>query len=111
MKSFKELNEHHDTSGESWPDELLGMSVDELLDRLRNIDQEAYDELESIISRRMDDILGNAAGGDNEKELAEIEARLKSGDLSGDTRKFLMQKAIELKGDKPKDLDNFRFDG
>lgn len=123
MKSFNEISEHHDVSGEAWPNELLGMTVDELLDRLKNIDSVAYEEIEAIISRRMDDIIGNelidVTGDemptfnelDSEQQLINIENKLKQGDITPETRRFLMQKAQELRGDSNDNLDTFAFNG
>ena len=124
MKSFNEMNEDHDVSGSAWPIELLGMTVDELLDRLSKIDEVAYSELEAIIGRRVNDIISavkmdNSTGSvvptfnelDNEQQLADIEDKLRSGTLPPDTRRFLMQKAQELKGTQYPNIDTFNFNG
>lgn len=122
MKSFNEISESHDETGKAWPVELLGMSVDELLDRFKHIDPVVYKELEAIIGRRIDAIIGNEEEGttddemltfnelDSAQQLSDIEAKLKT-DVSPDTRKFLMQKAQELRGESRGNLDTFTFNG
>ncbi len=47
MKNWKQLFEHHD---EEWPEELLTMTVDQLLDKLKlmGLDSE-YETVESIL--------------------------------------------------------------
>ena len=110
MKTFDEMNEHHDISGEAWPEEILSMSVDELLDRLEQIDRPAYEEIEDIIKRRMQAIMGNEIAPVEDElptfdEIKDVEDRLR-GDISPETRAALMRKRKELGGE---DLDNFEF--
>lgn len=47
MKNWKEIFEHHDAE---WPQELLSMTVDQLLDKLKDMQLDAeYDTIENIL--------------------------------------------------------------
>jgi flagellar motor switch protein FliM len=47
MKNWNEIFEHHDTE---WPQELLSMTVDQLLDKLKDMQlQSEYDTIEDIL--------------------------------------------------------------
>ena len=51
MKNWNQIFEHHD---EEWPQELLSMTIDQLLDQLkeRGLDQE-YETVENILKANM----------------------------------------------------------
>ena len=51
MKNWNQIFEHHDAE---WPQELLSMTVDQLLDQLkeRGLDQE-YETIENILKANM----------------------------------------------------------
>lgn len=70
MKTFNELNEHHDAD---WPSELLSMSLDELLDKLKKVDQTAYEEVESILKRRVGDLIGTWATDEEGDEVSSFD--------------------------------------
>ena len=47
MKNWKQIFEHHDAE---WPQELLSMTVDQLLDKLKDMQLDAeYDTIENIL--------------------------------------------------------------
>ena len=51
MKNWNQIFEHHD---EEWPEEVLAMTVDQLLDKLKSMGLDSeYEAIESILKAHM----------------------------------------------------------
>jgi hypothetical protein len=51
MKNWKQIFEHHD---EEWPEEVLAMTIDQLLDKLKSMGLDSeYETIESILKSHM----------------------------------------------------------
>lgn len=73
MKGYtklKRLNEHH---GEDWNPELLDMSVNTFLDKLKEVDPTAYSEMEKLIDAVSSKITGEEHHHEMEDEFEEEE--------------------------------------
>lgn len=76
MKNWNQIFEHHDAE---WPQELLSMTVDQLLDQLKEkgLDDE-YETIENILK-------ANMMGGEEEMPTwDEMKARTQDTPLGGD---------------------------
>lgn len=71
MKNWNEIFEHHDAE---WPQELLSMTVDQLLDKLKDMQlQSEYDTIEDIL--KMHFMKGEAFHGEEMPTFDEIADR------------------------------------
>ena len=51
MKNWNQIFEHHD---EEWPEEVLAMTIDQLLDKLKSMGLDSeYEAIESILKAHM----------------------------------------------------------
>lgn len=76
MKGYtklKRLNEHH---GEDWNPELLDMSVNTFLDKLKEVDPTAYSEMEKLIDAVSSKITGEEHHHEMEDEFEEEEGEI-----------------------------------
>jgi hypothetical protein len=96
MKNWNKIFEHHD---DEWPQETLSMTVDQLLDKLKEMNlHNEYDAIENILK---DNIMI-----EEDPEMPTFDEIIDGDPMSGDARRLADD---EMQSDSDSDIYDFKF--
>ena len=96
MKNWNKIFEHHD---DEWPQETLSMTVDQLLDKLKEMNlHNEYDAIENILK---DNIMI-----EEDPEMPTFDEIIDGDPMSGEARRVADD---EMQSDSDSDIYDFKF--